>query len=113
MPTATPVAPCKVCERGMLSRQRIHRLGGPAVVIGYIFLIPSVLGIAFSVLMFVLVIAANPHSNGSSDAASIIGGGIFVVTGVFSFLGGLVGWLLVMKKNVLQCSNCMAVVNAS
>jgi hypothetical protein len=33
--------PCKVCDRGALLDKRIHRMSGPAVVIGYILLIPS------------------------------------------------------------------------
>ena len=32
---------------------------------------------------------------------------------VGSFVGGIFGWLLVMKKRVLQCSICGAVINAS
>lgn len=32
---------------------------------------------------------------------------------VISFVGGLLGWLLVMRKRVLQCEVCGAVVNAS
>jgi hypothetical protein len=60
---ATPVYPpsqtgwrrgvgCKVCERGSLVSKKIYRLSGPAVVIGYILLIPSILGVILSGLMF-------------------------------------------------------------
>jgi hypothetical protein len=42
----------------------------------------------------------------------IIGGGFAVFWWVAFFVGGLLGWLLVMRKNVLQCSLCRAVVNA-
>lgn len=37
--------------------------------------------------------------------------GVLMVIG--SILGGLLGWLLVMKKKVLQCAHCEAVVAAS
>lgn len=36
-----------------------------------------------------------------------------VAMGVSFFVGGLLGWLLVMRKRVLQCDFCGAVVNAS
>lgn len=37
-------------------------------------------------------------------------GSIFIM--VFSLVGGLLGYLLIMKKTVLKCSNCGATVNA-
>lgn len=43
----------------------------------------------------------------------MFGGGFAIGLGISSFVGGLLGWLLVMKKRVLQCSVCGAVVNAS
>jgi hypothetical protein len=36
-----------------------------------------------------------------------------IALGVACFVGGLLGWLLVMRKRVLQCDLCGAVVNAS
>jgi hypothetical protein len=38
---------------------------------------------------------------------------VAIVMGITSFVGGLLGWLLVMKKRILQCTLCGAVVNAS
>lgn len=40
------------------------------------------------------------------------GGGISVFLGMMSFVGGLLGWLLVMKKKVLQCTKCGVTVAA-
>lgn len=45
--------------------------------------------------------------------AGTITGGLFVFMAITSLVGGLLGWLLVMKKKVLQCDNCDAVVAAS
>jgi hypothetical protein len=42
-----------------------------------------------------------------------IAGGVSVVFGIISLVGGLLGWLLIMKKKILQCTNCGAVVAAS
>jgi hypothetical protein len=38
---------------------------------------------------------------------------VAIIIGIASFVGGLLGWLLVMRKRVLQCNVCGAVVNAS
>jgi hypothetical protein len=50
---------------------------------------------------------------GTTQLAVLFGSGFAVVLGISSFVAGLLGWLLVMKKRVLQCSLCGAVVNAS
>ncbi len=206
---------CKVCDRGALSSKKVYRLSGPAVVIGYILLIPSILGIISCALMLVLINArwedtlgvhrsapsqsfqssfdssfrqscaasvrrnyqaagvpappgqvekycecalstfketgsetttaetCNQRANDGSletpdenvaafysgeitregqDTAAgsrlfnffrALGSTFVIATGVGFFVGGLLGWLLVMKKRVLQCHFCGAVVNAS
>lgn len=48
-----------------------------------------------------------------TGAGVAIGGGMSIGLIIFSFCSGLIGWLLVMKKNVLQCTNCSAIVAAS
>jgi len=88
-------------------------MSGPAVVIGYIFLVPSVLGMLFSALMFLVSLSAAGGDDKGGAGVAVIGGGFAIFTGLVCFIGGLVGWLLVMKKRVLQCSVCSAVVNAS
>jgi hypothetical protein len=42
-----------------------------------------------------------------------LGSALIIAIGIASFVGGLLGWLLVMRKRVLQCDICGAVVNAS
>jgi hypothetical protein len=145
-------------------------MSGPVVAIGFILLIPSVLGMLFGILMLfgtaastsqispriekevrsqlvaqrvpepiiVKVVASKPvddselqtltpqqvsavHQAEATSSGSKIGAGagvalaggfsIFVI--VVSFVGGLLGWLLIMRKRVLQCSRCGAVVAAS
>lgn len=205
---------CKVCDSGTLSPKKVFRLSGPAVVIGFILLIPSLIGMIVSGLILVGFItlpaavpaarhalstqsafdssfrrscAANVRQNvyrtsglpatqasvesycecalstyketGSETIAaqtcnqqaqdgrlntpsqdvdalyssdvqqqgpaaagntllptavlSFFGSVGAVAMGIAFFVGGLLGWLLVMRKRVLQCDYCGAVVNAS
>ncbi len=164
---------CKTCDQGTLEQKKIFRMSGPVVFIGFIFLIPSVLGMIASALMFFGVMSSSvsdvtrarneavtemrandvPESivtavvagqdeqidrlmraqdldqarrswvrdaqekirtgNVTSGAGVLFGGGFALALGIASFVGGLLGWLLVMRKRVLQCSVCRAVVSAS
>jgi hypothetical protein len=213
-PTYLPISYqviCKICDRGMLMPKRVFRMSGPVVAIGFVLLVPSILGICLSGLMFLGVnaharhdeitnkdetshsfqsdydanfrrscakgvkqkdqemgyyasqqlieqycecalstfketnsvttasqtclqqakdgtleqvgqdvdalyssdtVTRNPDSAGA-NLSHVIGSGFSVAIGVGSFVGGLLGWLLVMRKKVLQCNVCGAVVNAS
>jgi len=161
---------CKTCDRGSIHQKKKYRMSGMVVFIGYVFLIPSLLGLAFSALLIVstgraggevsaimeeptrstLEDAQVPEDiivkvldfDGLTDAeresltsrqrsavtaaqlglaAGTVGAGagvavagaIAVALGVASLVGGLLGWLLTMRKKVLQCDNCGAVVPAS
>jgi len=197
---------CKICDSGTLRLKEVHRLSGPAVVIGFILLIPSVLGIFSCVVMLIafntsvgsaLGINANISGHqyqsdgdekfrknckdafgqvsyelpgtsapqycecmlamykrtdslevagrtcadkglngtlekpskgvaalysgdnsstknaGIISAVSVLGNAFLIGLGIAFFVSGLLGWLLVMKKRVLQCDVCGAVVNAS
>jgi len=101
---------CKVCDKGSLVPRKKHRLSGPVVVIGYILLIPSILGIIISAMsLFFVSSSARP----GSEAATGLAGGFFIFLGIAFFVGGLLGWLLIMKKSILQCTVCGAVINAA
>jgi hypothetical protein len=103
--------PCKVCERGVLVPKKVFRMSGPVVIIGFIFLIPSILGMSASALVLVTAVLSKPL--GISINAPAFIATIAVAIGISSFIGGLLGWLLVMKKRVLQCSICGSTVSAS
>lgn len=170
--------PCQTCGQGVLVKRKKYRLSTPVVVIGYILLIPSVLGMLFGVFGILMtgstvtqtssqvsasierearkeleaqaipeqiiteIITSKPISDAEmsslnpqqvstieatklsfssrktgAGAGSVIAGGIlgsfFIVVIVMSFIGGLLGWLLIMKRKVLQCAYCEAVVAAS
>jgi hypothetical protein len=144
-------------------------MSGPVVVIGFILLIPSVLGMLFGILMLVSTgaahsqrpsidretrtrletqqipepvitqVAASKRIDEAQFAAltpeqqtavrnaelsvgvgkvgplggAVVAGGLSVIVMVMSFVGGLLGWLLIMRKRILQCTRCGAVVPAS
>lgn len=196
---------CKVCDSGTLSSKKAFRLSGPAVAIGYILLIPSVLGMISCAIMLITINvvvvprdSSRPHQSAfdanfrqscaqsarqriqeqgyyasqqlieqycecsltqfkETGSATLAGeacnerladgtlgepvqgldalysgntaqddretAGLYLLRGISSsfviawgvafFVSGLLGWLLVMKKRVLQCNLCGAVVNAS
>ena len=172
-PTSPPTGggvTCQVCGRGRMYRRKTYRLSGPVVVIGYILLIPSVLGIILNLVLVVLgvvgfagTVALIPEAErqvlvdagipeliieklmsgeqlsddesasltsdqqqavqavqvvaassvgGACCGAGILGGGA-IVGAVICFVSGLLGWLLIMKKKVLQCAACQAIVPIS
>ena len=108
---------CKICDRGTLTPRKIRRLSGPAVAIGYILLIPSILGMAGCAILFIiaLIVGIAGSAHGTAFATEFIGISTiaFVYIGISCFVFGVVGWLLIMKKHVLQCVYCGAVVNAA
>jgi hypothetical protein len=93
---------CKICDRGTLVSKKVHRMSTPVVVIGYILLIPCICGIVFCGLVMAALV-----SNRDANAVTM---GIPFGIAVCLFVSGLLGWLLVMKKRVLKCTFCGAVV---
>lgn len=78
------------------------------MAIGYILLIPSAVGIGLSVAIAYVVLAYY-----EIDYLPFLSMGLAMALAVCSFVAGLLGWLLIMKKRVLQCSICGATVSAS
>jgi hypothetical protein len=79
-----------------------------------LFLIPSVLGVVLSFISLISLVflsAGQGPTHPSRESGMI--GGAPIIFGVIAFVGGLLGWLLVMKKRVLECNACRATVNAS
>ncbi len=145
-------------------------MSGPVVAIGFILLIPSILGMLFGFLMLFATGVASSQTSASGEreirarlvakqipepiisevatgktvsdaelvsltyeqraavhdaqlsasaqkvgagAGTVIAGGFSLFVIIMSFIGGLLGWLLIMRKRVLQCPLCGAVVPAS
>jgi hypothetical protein len=97
---------CEACDTGTFLPRKKYRLSEPIVAIGYIVLITCVLGILFSALIFLMF--AEPH-----HAASGVMSDFAIVMGGASVVGGLLGWLCVKKKRVLECTSCKAIIEAA
>jgi hypothetical protein len=102
---------CKVCDRGALLSVKVRRLSGPAVAIGYLLLVPSVIVMAIcsATILASVLGALSGDRTGMAVGSAVDAFSTFI--GVSAFIGGLLGWLLIMKKRVLKCSFCSATVN--
>ena len=84
---------------------KVGKFGGVVKFIGWLIVIPSVLGIVIFIISAFMV-AGQP---GNSQADQVGKGGAevlcFFLAGV-SLVGGLIGWILTSKKKVFKCSVC-------
>lgn len=104
---------CKTCDEGELVSKKKYRMSGIVVFIGYIFLIPSFLGVLVSSFFLIAAIFSASATDVDTGAVTAVFGGISIFIFISSIVGDLLGWLLVMKKRVLQCSFCRAIVAVS
>lgn len=98
-----------------MSATKVPRFGGFIRFIGYLIVTPSVLGLAFSLLMFFSVGKVNSDlarriAEPDVQAGVAIGSTLGVLGGLMlagaSLVGGLVGYLLLTKKKVFLCRVC-------
>lgn len=61
----------------------------------------------------VLPAMGTPASSVGARLFQILGSTGAIALGIASFVSGLLGWLLTMKKRVLECSGCSATINSS
>ena len=93
---------------------KIGRFSGLVRVIGYIFVIPSVLGIVISIITMFGVIGTGAGV-AEADAVTVGAGamavGTCIIFGIISLVGGLIGWILIMKKKVFKCVRCGHIID--
>lgn len=82
----------------------------PVVVIGYIIVIPSALACMACVIMGILLALGMTENH---PGASVVAATVMFSIALALFVSGLLGYLLTMKKWILQCTYCSAVVQAS
>lgn len=90
--------------------QTKNKMSTPVVVIGYILLVPSVIGVLFSILYLIMAAINMPTVHNHAAGAIATGwGALWLVVWAVS---GLLGWLLVMRKRILRCTHCSVVLDA-
>ncbi len=107
---------CSACKsETTMTPTKIRRFNTILRIIGYIIVIPSLLGVAVALIMFfsVIQVSSETMSTIQTDAeragAAIgtgIGFGMSIFMGATSLIGGLIGWLLLMRKKVFKCIKC-------
>ena len=107
---------CNACKTASsMIATKIARFSDIIRAIGVILLIPSFLGFGFAGLVFLSTVMATSDvmSHAQTDGAqagaaigSALGIGFSLFVGVISLVGGLLGWLLLLKRKVYKCLRC-------
>ena len=100
---------CQACggEKTM-KPAKVSKMSPVVQVIGWLLTIPSILGILFSGFIFLSSLLATGTAEDPSvgGAALVAGTGTAVCTALSSLIGGLLGYILIMKKKVWKCNQC-------
>ena len=96
---------CKVCDAGTLRQRQVYRKSGSVVDLGYVMLAPSIPSVVICTVGYVTL-----HAGGSGVTSTGVSEGAFLLLGVAAFVSGVIGRLLIMKKQIMVCSVCSAVV---
>lgn len=105
-----PRIPCNSCAKGSLIPLKVYRHSKTAVMTGYILLVPSIFALGVGVGGYVMTLLAGTYN--LPDPAITVATLAWVLWSVASFAAGICGWLLIMKKRVLKCTNCDVTIAA-
>lgn len=112
-----PPLDCPACKaRFAMNAADIPRFDWIVRTIGYILLIPTILGLAWAVLMLIAAPIASRNlqeaisrAGGTSDPSALpmlIGVAFALGIATASLVSGLIGFLLVQKRKVYLCAEC-------
>jgi hypothetical protein len=112
---------CNACKSGVsMKADIIPKFNMILRIIGYIIVIPSVFGVIIAIIIFISTgsatsgVMSTAQSGAEATGAAIgatIGFGFSIFIGCSSLVGGLIGWLLLMKKKVYKCSICGFIID--
>jgi hypothetical protein len=106
---------CSACRTaGSMAASRVSRFSEIVRVIGFILVIPSVVGMViagFLLVGFIAGTAGSPVPQSEAELAgrtigSLVAVVVIAAIGVGSLVSGLLGWLLLLKRKVFKCGRC-------
>ena len=110
---------CRACDsKKTMIAGSVPRFNGIIRMIGTIIVIPSLIGVAISMVgllstcmgshevMQSAEIAENAAASAGATIGAAIGFGVFLFTAAISLVSGLVGWLLLLTRKVYRCTVC-------
>ena len=113
---AKPMLDCQGCNmKRAMAATKVPKFGGIVRFIGFVIVVPSVLGCGLAILMLIASTTATVDvmqqvSSEAEMAGAAIGStisyGFSIFVGISSLVSGLIGWLLIMKRKVFKCQNC-------
>jgi|WetSurMetagenome_2_1015567.scaffolds.fasta_scaffold165539_3 hypothetical protein len=115
---------CNACKKEKtMAPTTVSRMSIVVRVIGWLIAIPSIIGVVISAITLITSVLAGGHAAMSGVASgdttgAVVGAGVGMVAtgisiffGIFSLIGGLVGYLLIMKKKVYKCTVCGFIID--
>jgi predicted RNA-binding Zn-ribbon protein involved in translation (DUF1610 family) len=100
---------CSACKtKASMKATKIPKFNTILRIIGFIIVIPSVIGVLIAILIFITSIIATATTQSSAGAAidATISFGFSLFIGCSSLVGGVIGWFLIMERKVYKCINC-------
>ncbi|MFQ5688635.1 MAG: hypothetical protein ACE5GV_18480 [Candidatus Scalindua sp.] len=107
---------CGACKtESSMKATKIPRFNIILRIIGFIIVIPSVLGVLFSIIILFTTgqatseVMSTAQSDAETTGAAIgatMGFGISIFIGASFLVGGTIGYLLLMKRKVYKCLKC-------
>jgi len=95
---------CHACKlEGAMMAAEVDRFPPFIRFLGYILVIPSFVGVFFASLAF----GASMSMGGESSLSLTM----FAILVCASLVGGLVGWLLLLRKKVYRCGRCGYIID--
>lgn len=112
---------CKACEsKHTMKPTKVRKMSPIVAFIGWLMTIPSILGLLFALLLFISSIMTGSDSGMENmDAPEALGTaiglgigiGASLLIGISSLIGGLIGYILIMKKKVYKCELCGYIID--
>jgi hypothetical protein len=107
---------CSACKTPeSMKATKVARFGTFIRLLGVVIVIPSIFGAlaGIALVLSVSITASDQLAHATSQAATAgtaigagIGYGFAFGLSMLSLVGGLVGWLLLTKRNVYKCGRC-------